>query len=221
MTIYGHIWFKLICQHVFIPKLRLIVIFWATNWSKNAKDVDFSPWIQIIQSGALTLCQYIFNGYLWSHTIETDDVFMRFYLPWGLCWSLVPQLVKIVPKMSISPPGSGISNLVPQYCTRRFLLQIMVIYNWNWYVSVRFDLFKRFMAIFRGKIWSKICQKCLFCHPLNPEYPIWCLNIVPRHPQLLSMVIMAIKTDIPACVLTSFRVYWGLQDQRFVRNKPK
>ena len=128
--------------------------------------------------------------------------------------------------------------------------------------------------------WSKICQNCEF-RPLDLEYPIWYLNIVPgdfittyghiwsidmspydlnwlevygdlqgkklvkNMPQMpilsppesrISNMIpqicaktssitiyghIVIKTDMPACVLTCFRVYGGLQDQRFVKNKPK
>ena len=66
----------------------LLGSFWATKWSKNSKSVDFSLWIRIIQSGALTLCRNIFNGYLWWHTIGTDDVCIHFDLSWGLYWSV-------------------------------------------------------------------------------------------------------------------------------------
>ena len=47
---------------------------------KKVKNVNFDQMIRIIQPGALTLCQDIFNGYLWSYTIGTDDVSMRFDL---------------------------------------------------------------------------------------------------------------------------------------------
>ena len=52
--------------------------------------------------------------------------------------------------------------------------------------------------------------------PLNLEYPIWCLNVLPRHLQWLSMVDM-IKTDMSACVLTCFVFYGDLQGQKLIK----
>ena len=43
------------------------------------------------------------------------------------------------------------------------------------------------MVISRPKNWSKKCLKCQFW-AINPNYPIWCLNIISRHLQWLPMV---------------------------------
>ena len=73
MTIYGHKWLKLICQHVFWPVLWFIVISRTKNWSKICQKYRFCPpWISNYQSGAWILCWDIFYDYLYSYMDETD-----------------------------------------------------------------------------------------------------------------------------------------------------
>ena len=54
----------------------------------------------------------------------------------------------------------------------------------------------------------------------NPDFSIWSLTIVQNifNDYLWSYMI---ETDIPACVLTCFRVYGDLQDEKFVKNMSK
>ena len=59
---------------------------------------------------------------------------------------------------------------------------------------------------FQGQKMVKINQKITDFAPQNPKNPIWCLNIVLRYPQGLSIVIYMMKTDVPVCVFTRFGV---------------
>ena len=112
-----------------------------------------------------------------------------------------------MPKMSISPPGSRISNVVPQYCTGRFFYyyQCMVIYDYDWYVSVRYDLFRS-----SGGKLVKNMPKMPTLSP--PESRI--SNIMPQYCAKTSSITMyghiVIMTDMPACVLTWIGVYGNL-----------
>ena len=49
-------------------------------------------------------------------------------------------------------------------------------------------------------------------------------NIMPQYCAKTSSITMyghiVIMTDIPACVLNCFKVYGGLKDQGFAKNKP-
>ena len=68
--------------------------------------------------------------------------------------------------------------------------------------------------------WSKLCQKCQF-RPLDPEYLIWYLNIVPGdfYYKLWSYII---EIDMSACDLTCSRGLWrssgGKFGQKYVKN---
>ena len=69
MTIYGHIWWKLIYQYPFWPVLGFMVVFRAKN---KPKINNLALQIPKIQSGAFILCRHIPNDYLWSYMMETD-----------------------------------------------------------------------------------------------------------------------------------------------------
>ena len=72
--------------------------------------------------------------------------------------------------------------------------------------------------VFRDKNDSKKSQKAYF-PPLNPTYPIWCLNIARKRLQSLSMV--KCDENYSICRLNSFRVYGGLQGPNMIRNDLK
>ena len=80
----------------------------------------------------------------------------------------VPQLVKNMPKLWISPPGSRISNLIPQYCTRRFYY-----YLWSfmidWYVTVRFELIRGLWWSSGEKIGQRYATNAYFVTPWIPN----------------------------------------------------
>ena len=134
-------------------------LLWVLWWSsgpkidKKCQKCRFWP-MNPNYPGALILCQDIFNRYLWSHTIGPDDVSMPYDLSWGLWGSLVPQLVKNIPKKSISPP------LDPEYLIWYLKLYQEIFYYYLWSCMINIDMI--WFDLLRG-LWrssgEKMCQK--------------------------------------------------------------
>ena len=93
ITIYGHIWFKFICQ-------RMVDLFRGWWWSSGEKiDKKYAknayivtPWIPNIQYHATILCQDILIYYLWLYSDHDWYVCMRFDPFQGLCRSQGPKI---------------------------------------------------------------------------------------------------------------------------------
>ena len=142
MTIYGHIWLKLICQHAFWPFIGFKMIARTKNWSKLWQKHRFLPppksWISNLvpyyyyETSSMTIygdkwlkliCHHVFCNIMRFRVISRAQdwwkIFQicKFWLleSWILIWNL---------------------NIVQ----RHLQWLSMVIYDWNWYASMRFDL---------------------------------------------------------------------------------
>ena len=158
-----------------------MVISRAKNWSKNAKNVHFDQWIQIIQSGALTLYRDIFNDYLWSNIIKLTC--QHAFWP-ALCSIMIirPKIYKKCQTCQIWIIQSGALTLYTD------------IFNYYlWSHRIESDMPARVLTWIgvygdlQGHELVNKCQKWRFWS-LNSNYSIWCLNIMPRYFQWLSMI---------------------------------
>ena len=108
---------------------------------KYAKYANFDSLNPDIQSWASILCWNIFNDYLWSYMIESDMlacVVACFCIYGNLEYK---KIVKDMPKTQILSPLKPKSSIWCLNIMLRHLLWLSIlIYGWNWYSSMHFDL---------------------------------------------------------------------------------
>ena len=190
MTIYGHIWVKLICKHA-----TWIMVYGDLQGHQLVKKMP-KIWFWSLNPNYLIWCLNIMP----RHCQMAIYGHIRLELMISACLLICPDMrFMVISCATIGQKYAKNDNFAPPLDPKypiwyvnivpgNSLLLHMVIYDWHWYVSVRFDLF-RGLRQSSGEKLVKNMQKFQFYHLLNHEYPIWCLNFVPRHPHLLSMAI--------------------------------
>ena len=163
MTIYGHIWLKSICQHdgdlqghKLVKKNCQKFRFWSLNlnypiWYLNIKPRHLQ-WLSMVTYNWNWWCQHAF----WS--------FLRFMV---ISCVIIGQ--KYAKNVNLAPLDPEYPIWYLNIVSGDFLLLPMVIYDWNWYVSVQFDLFRSLWRSSGEKIDQKYAINAYFVIPWIPN----------------------------------------------------